>query len=99
MNHHGLSESRFRSLSDYFGCLQSCCCSFIPFTVIFEEGFAARFVRYEPLTIPEIVVGSANEVVLEVTLEEQISQLEEVVVKSKVRKDRPGNNIRVKPTI
>ncbi len=52
-----------------------------------------RFVGYEPVVVPEIVVGSAKEVVLEIKMEERVSELEEVVIKSAVRKDRPQNNM------
>lgn len=52
-----------------------------------------RFVGYRPVTVPEIVVGSAKEVVLEVNMEESVSELEEIVIKSSMRKDRPINSM------
>ncbi len=51
------------------------------------------FVGYKPLTIPELVVGSGKEVVLNIQLEESVSEIEEVVVKASVRKDRPINSM------
>ncbi|PWD97826.1 TonB-dependent receptor [Marinilabilia rubra] len=52
-----------------------------------------RFVGYNPAVIPEIVVGSGKEVVLNIDMEERVSQIEEVVVKSSFRKDRPINSM------
>ena len=51
------------------------------------------YVGYKPATIPELMVGSGKEVVLEVELEEAYSELEEVVVKASIRKDRPINSM------
>ncbi|MFW5721267.1 MAG: carboxypeptidase-like regulatory domain-containing protein, partial [Bacteroidota bacterium] len=51
------------------------------------------YVGYKPLTIPELIVGSGKEVVLEIKLEESVSELDEVVVKAEIRKDRPINSM------
>ncbi|WP_291858073.1 TonB-dependent receptor [Marinilabilia sp.] len=53
----------------------------------------ARFVGYEPVVIPEIVVGSAKEIVLEIKMEERIAELDEVVIRSSLRKDQPQNSM------
>ena len=51
------------------------------------------FIGYESITIPEILVGSGKEVVLEAGLKESINELDEVVVKAHSRKDRPLNSM------
>jgi hypothetical protein len=51
------------------------------------------YVGYKPVTIPELMVGSGKEVVLEVEMEETYSELEKVVVKASMRKDRPINSM------
>lgn len=51
------------------------------------------YVGYEPVIIPELLVGSAKEVVLEIEMEQTFSELEEVVVKPTIRKDRPTNSM------
>ncbi|MFO7828743.1 MAG: TonB-dependent receptor [Bacteroidales bacterium] len=51
------------------------------------------YVGYKSLTIPELVVGSGKEVVLEIKLEESVSELDEVVIKAEIRKDRPINSM------
>ncbi|MFC2138377.1 carboxypeptidase-like regulatory domain-containing protein [Bacteroidota bacterium] len=49
------------------------------------------YVGYDPVTIPEILVGSAKEVVIHVGLKESLTSIEEIVVS--VRKDRPLNSM------
>lgn len=49
------------------------------------------FLGYETHIIPELLVGSGKEVVLEVAMEQSVSELSEVVVS--VRKDRPINSM------
>src|SRR3989304_2227264 len=51
------------------------------------------YVGYEPVTIPEILVSSGKEVVLNINLKESVNQMEEVVVKAHSRKDRPLNSM------
>ncbi len=51
------------------------------------------YVGYEPVTIPEILVSSGKEVVLDAGLKESINQLDEVVVKAHVRKDKALNSM------
>ncbi|SMO91928.1 CarboxypepD_reg-like domain-containing protein [Saccharicrinis carchari] len=51
------------------------------------------FIGYQPVVIPEILVSSAKEVVLEIKMEIVPSKLDEVVVKPTVRKDRPVNSM------
>ncbi|MGQ1891595.1 TonB-dependent receptor [Thermophagus sp. OGC60D27] len=54
-----------------------------------------RFIGYEPAVIPELLVGSGKEVVVNVEMEEAVSNLKEVVISSGYRKDRPVNSMAV----
>lgn len=51
------------------------------------------YLGYEPVTIPEIMVGTGKEVVVNVGLEESVAQMEEVVIKAHARKDKPLNSM------
>ena len=51
------------------------------------------FVGYKPVIIPELLVVSAREVVLEIEMEAAFSELDEVLVKPTARKDRPINSM------
>ncbi len=51
------------------------------------------YIGYEPVTIPEILVGSGKEVVINIGLKESINHLDEVVVKAYTKKDRPLNSM------
>lgn len=51
------------------------------------------YLGYEPAVIPDLVVGSGKEVVLEIEMEEAYSELEEVKITSSIRKDRPINSM------
>lgn len=49
------------------------------------------YVGYEPVVIPELLLGSGKEKVLEIELQPAYSDLQEVVVEADIRKDRPQN--------
>ncbi len=51
------------------------------------------FMGYEPVVLPEVLVGSGKEVVLNVALKETFQQLNEVVVKPQQRKDKAQNSM------
>lgn len=51
------------------------------------------YIGYEPKVIPELLISSGKEIVLEVGLKEQISELKEVVVKAYTKKDKPLNSM------
>jgi hypothetical protein len=53
------------------------------------------FLGYEPLIIPEILVGSAKEVIINAGLTESVVKLNEVEVQAHVRKDQPLNNMAI----
>ena len=48
---------------------------------------------YEPNIIPEIVVSSAKEVVLNIQLKEAVLETEQIVVESSIQKEKPQNYI------
>jgi hypothetical protein len=49
------------------------------------------FVGYEQVVIPEVLITSSKEVVLNVGLKQSINHIQEVVVKAHTRKDKPMN--------
>jgi hypothetical protein len=51
----------------------------------------ASFIGYEPATIREVMVTSAKETVLEISMKESILTLDEVVVRPKTNKEAPLN--------
>jgi len=51
------------------------------------------FVGYEPVIIPELLLSSGSEVVLEIEMEPAFTELDKVVVKPEIRKDRPTNSM------
>lgn len=50
------------------------------------------YVGYEPMTLKEIQVTSAREVVLNITMKENTTTLDEIVVRPKVNKEQPLNS-------
>ena len=52
-----------------------------------------RFIGYETFGMAEILVTSARPVILEIRLQEMVSEIESVEVKSQVRKDIPLNHM------
>lgn len=51
------------------------------------------FIGYEPAIIPEILVTSGKEVVLNIGLKQSLNQIDEVKVEAYSRKDRPVNSM------
>lgn len=51
------------------------------------------FVGYESQVIPELMVTSGKEIVLEIGLKEKATQMEEVVIKAYTKKDKPINSM------
>lgn len=51
------------------------------------------YIGYEAVTIPNILVTSGKEVVLDITMEESVNQLTEVVISAKADKDKPLNEM------
>jgi hypothetical protein len=52
-----------------------------------------RFVGYDPILRPELLVSSGKEVVLDIAMQTAISDIEEVTVKPSARKDRTINSM------
>ncbi len=51
------------------------------------------YVGYETQIIPELMVSTGKEIVLNIKMKEQISEMKEVVVKAFIKKDKPLNNM------
>jgi hypothetical protein len=51
------------------------------------------FVGYKAITIPNIIVNSGKEVVLTIPIEEDITQLDEIIVRPAVEKNKPINDM------
>ena len=51
------------------------------------------FIGYKDITIPNIVVNSGKEVVLSVPIEEDITQLHEIIVRPDIEKNKPINDM------
>jgi CarboxypepD_reg-like domain/TonB-dependent Receptor Plug Domain len=58
-----------------------------------RQGIQITFVGYKPATIQNLIVGSAKEIVLDIELEESVSQVEEVTVRAYGRKDQALNKM------
>ncbi|HPJ47244.1 MAG TPA: TonB-dependent receptor, partial [Tenuifilaceae bacterium] len=63
----------------------------IPNAPLGRHSIQISFVGYDPVVIPEILITSGKEVVLNVGLKQTINQINEVVVKAHSRKDKPMN--------
>ncbi|GIM50274.1 TonB-dependent receptor [Capnocytophaga stomatis] len=64
---------------------------FIERVPIGRQTIKVSFIGYETSIISELMITSAKEVVLEVALKEDITQIEEVVVQASLQKERPLN--------
>jgi hypothetical protein len=51
------------------------------------------FVGYKEITIPNIIVNSGKEVVLSIPIEEDITQLDEIIVRPDIEKNKPINDM------
>lgn len=51
------------------------------------------YVGYEPVNIPNILVTSGKETIIDVSMEESINKLDEVVISAKADKDKPLNEM------
>jgi len=58
-----------------------------------RHNIQVSFVGYETRMIPEMMVTSGKEIVLNIELKEKITRLEEVVVKAYTKKDKPLNSM------
>jgi hypothetical protein len=51
------------------------------------------YLGYKAAVIPEVMVGSGKEVVLNIELEETVQNMQEIVVRPEIRKDKSQNNM------
>jgi len=60
-----------------------------------RHNIQVSYVGYETKVIPELLISSGKEVVLNIGLKEKISQMEEVVIKAYTKKDKPLNSMSI----
>jgi hypothetical protein len=60
-----------------------------------RQDIRVTLLGYNTIEMPNILVTSAKEIVLEISLEEKVTAMDEVVVKAQVRKDRPINDMAI----
>ncbi len=58
-----------------------------------RHNIRVSFVGYETKMIPELMVSTGKEIVLDIKIKEQISNIDEVVVKGYSKKDKPLNSM------
>jgi hypothetical protein len=58
-----------------------------------RQALRVSFVGYEPVVLPEVLVGTGREVVLEVGLRERVVEGEEVIVRPAAQDGRPLNDM------
>ncbi|MES2779708.1 MAG: carboxypeptidase-like regulatory domain-containing protein, partial [Bacteroidota bacterium] len=58
-----------------------------------RQGLKITYIGYKEFSLPNITVNSGKEVVLTIQLEENIIEAQEVVVKAKVEKNKPLNEM------
>ncbi len=58
-----------------------------------RQNFGAQYIGYKSISLPNILVTSGKEVVLEVKLEESVENLEAVVITADANKDMPINEM------
>lgn len=58
-----------------------------------RQSFSVQYIGYKSITIPNVLVTSGKEVVLELKLEESVESLQEVVITSETDKDLPINEL------
>jgi len=51
------------------------------------------FMGYDPIILPEVMVGSGKEIVLNVGIQESVQKMDEVVVKAKINKHQAQNSM------
>ena len=58
-----------------------------------RHNIKVTFVGYESQVIPELMVSTGKELVLTIKMKEEMSELEEVVIKAYTKKDKPLNSM------
>lgn len=65
----------------------------IPLVPLGRQSIKVSYVGYKEATIPNITVNAGKETVITIQLEEQIVEAKEVVIKAKVEKNKPLNEL------
>ncbi len=65
----------------------------LPRVPIGRRQIRVSFLGFEPVVLPEVLVTAGKEVVLSITLQEQVMQGQEIVVEAGVEKDRPQHDM------
>lgn len=65
----------------------------LPGIPVGRQAFAVSYLGYETVTLPNVLVTAGKEVVLNISLEESIEKLSEVVVTAEVIKDKAQNEM------
>lgn len=58
-----------------------------------RQAFRVSYLGYNAITLPNVLVGAGKEVVLDISLEESVVQIKEVVVSAAVEKDKANNDM------
>lgn len=58
-----------------------------------RQAFRVSYLGYNTITIPNVVVTAGKEVILDITLEESVIAMNEVVITAEVEKDRTNNEM------
>ncbi|MEM9919123.1 MAG: TonB-dependent receptor [Bacteroidota bacterium] len=58
-----------------------------------RQNLQINYLGYSPLTIPNVLVSSGKEVILDIALEESVEELTEVVVTASTQKDKAQNEL------
>lgn len=58
-----------------------------------RHDIVATFIGYESVTLPNVLVSSGKEVILNIGLKQSVKLMEQVVIKGNTRKDRPINTM------
>ncbi|MEM1220502.1 MAG: TonB-dependent receptor [Bacteroidota bacterium] len=65
----------------------------LPGVSVGRQAFVVSYLGYESMTVPNVLVTAGKEVILDVSLEESIEKLSEVVVTAEVVKDQAQNEM------
>ena len=63
----------------------------LPNVPLGRQTFAVQYIGYKPAGASEILVTAGKQVVLDISLEENVSNINEVVITADAKKDRPQN--------
>lgn len=58
-----------------------------------RKNVQVSYMGYEPVIMPELMVTSGKEIAIEVALKQRITEMQEVVVNARIRKEQPLNSM------